>query len=491
MLLFRSVVICVFCLAVVHLAAPAQADDLEFRTWTDSTGKHQVEAAFLKFTGGKVHLQRKTGQPIVMAVGKLSKADQSFVRALLAKNTDSRKPAPTAMQSSDWRWWRGPNSNGKAAEGQSPPVSWSDTENVAWKIPVPGRGHSSPTIVGNKIFLTTADERSQIQSVVCFERDSGKQLWQTEVNRGGFPAKIHNKNTHATPTVASDGERLYVSFNNHDAVQVTALDLDGKQLWQQVAGPYMPRQYKYGYGPSPLLYKSLVIIASDFDGDSFLTALNSRSGKVEWKTPRLPKLSWSSPIVAHVAGREQLLISGQEMVASYDPNNGRQMWSCKATTSATCGTMVWDGDLVFASGGYPTAGTFAIRADGSGRIVWQNNQKCYEQSMLAHEGFVYGVTDRGVAYCWKADDGTERWTARLGGPVSASPILAGGNIYLSNERGMTFVFEANPDKFVEVGRNQLGQEAFASPTICDGRVFLRVSQGGGGGRQEMLYCLEK
>ena len=147
--------------------------------------------------------------------------------------------------------------------------------------------------------------------------------------------------------------------------------------------------------------------------------------------PRMPTISYSSPIVAHVAGRDQLLISGGKVVASYDPENGKPLWTADATTSATCGTMVWDGGLVFASGGYPDAETAAIAADGSGRVVWRNREKCYEQSMLAVDGYVYAVNDRGIAYCWKADDGTQMWQQRLGGggAVSSSPILAGGNIY--------------------------------------------------------------
>jgi len=391
-----------------------------------------------------------------------------------------------SASSGDWPWWRGPNSNGIAEADQSVPTSWSDSKNVIWKTPVAGRGHSSPIVVGQQIFLATADERSQIQSVVCFDGKSGKQLWQTEVNRGGFPPKIHNKNTHASSTVASDGERLFINFYNHDSIQVAALDLDGKLLWQKAVGAFLPRQYKYGFAASPLLYKSFVIVVADYDGKAFMSALDRGTGDVKWKVSRPGRLSWSSPIVGHVAGKDQLLISGCELVASYDPNSGKQLWSCEATTSATCGTMIWDDDFVFASGGYPKPETVCIRGDGSGKIVWKNNQKCYEQSMLVVDGYVYAVTDSGVAYCWKAGDGREMWKARLGGPISASPILAGGNIYASNERGTTFVFRANPTKFEAVSQNQLGNESFATPTICGNRILLRVADDQ---RRETLYCL--
>jgi outer membrane protein assembly factor BamB len=400
-----------------------------------------------------------------------------------------RADAQEVGAKTDWLTWRGPNLNGIAASGQTPVASWTDTKNVVWKTPVPGRGHASPTIVGNKIFLATCDEASQTQSVVAFDRASGRQLWKQDLNRGGLPKTIHKKNTHATPTVASDGRSLFVSFYNHDGIQVSALSLDGKGLWQQVVGPFLPRQYKYGYAASPMLYKSSVLVVGDYDGDAWLAALDSRTGRTSWKIKRPGKLSWSSPVVANIAGRDQLLLSGNDMVASYDPGSGRQLWSTAATTMATCGTMIWEGDLVFASGGYPKSETVCIRADGSGKIVWKNNHKCYEQSMLVHEGHVYAVTDRGIAFCWRAKDGQEMWTDRLpGGPVSASPILAGGNIYLSNERGTTYVFTAIPRKFELVGQTQLGQEAFATPTICGSRIFLRVADHSSG-RREFLYCI--
>ena len=238
-----------------------------------------------------------------------------------------------------------------------------------------------------------------------------------------------------------------------------------------------------------MLYKSFVLIAADYEGGGWLAALDGKSGASKWQVPRSRQLSFSSPVVANVGGRDQLLISGTEQVASYDPNSGRQLWATPATTMATCGTMVWDGDLVFASGGYPKAETVCINAK-NGQLVWRNDQQCYEQSMLAVDGHVYAVTDRGIAYCWRASDGTERWTSRLeGGAVSASPILANGNIYSANERGTMSVFKAQPSRFELVARNQLGDEAFATPSICDSRIYMRVASSTGDGRQETLYCL--
>lgn len=401
---------------------------------------------------------------------------------LLVSPFFSSHPAVAA----DWLTWRGPHANGVAAAGQSPPTRWTETENVAWKAAVPGRGHASPTVVGNRVVLATADDQRQTQSVVAFDRRSGQLLWNTTVSRGAFPRKIHRKNTHASGTVVSDGERLFAAFYRNDSIELTALTLDGKQLWQQPVGRFLPRQYEYGYAPSPTIYKGSVIVAADYEGGGHLTAFDRQTGERRWQTPRPKKLSFSSPVVATVAGRDQLLISGCEIVASYDPNTGKPLWSTPGTTMATCGTMIWEDDLVFASGGYPKPETICVRADGSGQVVWKNNQKCYEQSMLVHDGYVYAVNDGGIAYCWRARDGQQMWQSRLSGPISSSPVLAGGNIYIANERGTTYVFRADPRSFELVAQNQLGREAFASPAICDNQIFLRVA---GAGRQEMLYCL--
>jgi len=479
-------------IALVLLCCAASSAESEPRKWTDSTGKHTIQAVFVKFEDGKVVLQKSDGKLLALSPSKLSKTDQEFVRELLAAKRDGPALASEkASSQSDWLWWRGPNSNGVAAEGESPPTEWNETKNVVWKVPVPGRGHSSPIAVGDRVILSTADERAQIQSVVCFDRSTGRQLWKTDVSQGGFPAQIHKKNTHASPTVVSDGERLFAAFNNRDSVLLTALTLDGEQAWQITAGPYLPRKYKFGYAPSPLVYKNTVIVASEYEDPGYLAAFDRSTGREVWRTPRPKRNSFSSPIVGHVAGRDQLLISGGDLVSSYDPNNGRMLWSVPGTTNATCGTMVWDGNLVFASGGYPKKETIAVHADGSSRVAWKNGQKCYEQSMLAYDGHVYAVNDSGIAYCWDAKSGQERWKTRLGGNISASPILAGGNIYAVNEGGTIFVFRATPDGYQPVAQNQLGDEAFATPAICGDQIFMRIARSARGSRQETLYCIGK
>lgn len=396
---------------------------------------------------------------------------------------------PKLKAQTDWPWWRGPSRNGIASDA-AVPTKFGDGENMAWKAKVPGRGHSSPIVVGDRVYLTTAFQKEERHSVVAFDRATGKEVWQVEVSQGAFPAKNHRKNTEASPTIACDGERLFTAFYHHDQVEAITLDLDGKILWRKKAADFRPTMYEYGYAPSPLIYQGNVIIASEYDGDSFVTALDRVSGEKVWQSKRLPSISFSTPVIGHVAGKDQMLMSGQQFVTSYNPANGKPDWLVMGTTHATCGTMVWEGNIVFASGGFPKAETIAIRADGSKKVLWKNNQKCYEQSMIVHDGHLFALTDNGVMFCWNGETGEEKWKKRLSGPVSASPVLAGGHIYWANEAGTMYVFKPTPEKFDLVSENTIGNSAFASPAICGGQIFLRVGDGDGGGAdyQEWLYC---
>jgi len=396
---------------------------------------------------------------------------------------------PTAT-AGDWPWWRGPNFNGIAEEGQTPPTKWNSSQNVVWQTPVPGRGHSSPIVVGDKVVLTTADEGAQVQSVIAYNRKTGGQLWKTDVLKGNFLKQIHKKNTHASATPAWDGERLFVAFANNDSVYLTALDINGNQLWQKRAGGFLPDKYKYGYAPSPVIYKDKVIVAAEYESGGYIKAFDRRNGKELWEIPR-PILSFSSPVIANLDGKDYLLITGGDFLAGYDPDTGKGVWRAQGCSIATCGTVVWEGDMVFGSGGYPQKNTVGVQVrNGQARQLWSNDKvKCYEQSMLAHDGHLYGVDDTGIAYCWDAKTGREIWKARVGGPVSASLTLAGGNLYYSDERGTTYVFKATPEKFTPIARNTLGDESFATPTIADNQIFLRHADSSSGVRKETLYCI--
>ena len=389
----------------------------------------------------------------------------------------------------DWTQWRGPGHMNIAEQGNTVPTDWSESKNVIWRTDVPGRGHASPTITGNMVVLSTAHDASQTQGLVAFDRKTGKQLWITPVSQGGFPT-IHPKNTHASPTVATDGKHLYATFFHHLKIEAVALDLNGKIVWRKDLGGFRPKAYEYGYAASPTIYKDMLIISGDCDTIAWLKALKLADGGVVWEQQRPQSLNWSSPIVANIAGRDQLLLSGSHMIASYAPATGKPLWETKCLTMATCGTCVWEGDLIFASGGYPDAETVAVKADGSG-VVWKNQVKCYEQSMLVHDGFLYAFADNGVLFCFDAKSGEEMWKQRLTGPVSSSPLLVGDTIFATNEAGTTWAFKASGKAYEPIAQNQLGDSGFASMAAVDGHLFIRTAKGDGPGRKETLYCIGK
>ncbi|MGI9427659.1 MAG: PQQ-binding-like beta-propeller repeat protein [Bythopirellula sp.] len=398
------------------------------------------------------------------------------------------------LRAQDWPQWRGLTGDNHAASSATAPVNWDESTNLVWNVPVPGRGHSSPTVIGDRIYLTTADAEQQTQSLLIYQRHTGELLTEKIAHQGGLTAKLHPNNSHASSTVASDGERVFALFNQNGAVWVTAFDLDGQQLWQERAIGFEPKIYEFGFGSSPVVVDDKVIVASEYDGaESGIVALDTTTGKQRWKIDRPQSLSYSTPARFRQGDQVLLVTSGNLLFAAYDPADGSVAWSTEGTTMATCGTMVWNEQrgLAFASGGYPLKFTAAVRTDGDHGIVWSNYKiKCYEQSMLVVGDYLYAVTDPGLVHCLRCSDGEEQWKQRLGGRgVSSSPVLIDGKIYVTSERGTTYVFTATPDGFELLGENQLGSECFATPTPIGNRLYHRYAVGTGAERQEYLAAI--
>jgi outer membrane protein assembly factor BamB len=386
----------------------------------------------------------------------------------------------------DWPWWRGPKRNGIASSDSMPPTIWSDTQNIVWERKIPGRSHGSVTVLGDRLFLQVADEKEQTQSVICLDRKSGDVRWMREVHRGGFAKKINTKASHASSTIATDGRLLFANFVNQGAVQTTALDLEGNQIWQKKINDYVVHQ---GYGSSPAIYKSLVIISADTKAKGAVVGLNRTNGEEIWRINRPKKPNYSSPIILNVAGRDQLIMTGCNLVLGSDPLTGKPFWEVPGATTECVTSTVTNGQLIYTSGGYPDNHVAAVKADGSGEAVWKNGTRVYVPSMLLKDGFLYAVADAGFAVCWDAATGEEQWKGRLGGTFSASPVMVGDLIYATNESGETLIFKADPESYARVGKNKLGDNVIATPTICGGRIYMRIARRVGDNREESIVCI--
>lgn len=386
----------------------------------------------------------------------------------------------------DWPWWRGPTRNGVAHPGQQPPLTWNEREHVRWRSKVPGRGHGSPTVVGDQVFLAIADHERDVQGLACYDRYTGAVRWETVLHHGGLTVK-NERSTAASGTPACVGDLVLINFLNHNAVYTSAIRRTGELVWQTKICDYIIHQ---GYGSSPAVYRSLVLVSADNKGGGVLTALDQQTGGAVWSRPRPATPNYPSPILLHTAGRDQLVLTGCELVSSFNPLTGDTLWEIPGATTECVTSTVTDGTHVFTSGGYPRNHMAAVKADGTGEVVWENGARVYVPSMLVAQNHLYAVMDAGVAACWNCATGDEIWKTRLGGNFSASPILVGDRIYATNETGETHVFRASPKGFESLARNQLGDEVFATPAICAGQIFTRIAKMEGDVRQEYLFCID-
>jgi len=333
------------------------------------------------------------------------------------------------------------------------------------------------------MFLTTANEAEEVQYVVAYDLLDGRKLWQTEIHRGKF-SRRHEKNSHASPTLAGDGEKVYALFHHGDGLYVSAVNLDGSLAWQTKAGDY---QVRHGAGASPAIHDSLVIVAGESKHDPFLAGLHRGTGDVVWKkTLRAEGWSFASPVVANVAGRSQLLLASKHTVGSYDPNNGQLIWQCRWPAVRVANSVVCNLDRVFACSTRYDPSILCVRADGTGdvsdtHVLWQGSRGAsYVPSPILNEKLLYIVSDDGVFTAFESETGHQVYRQRLSGKFSASPLVAGDCIYMSNERGVTYVVKTGRT-FELIAQNDLGEPIFASPVVCNGRLLLRT--------ERSLYCI--
>ena len=374
-----------------------------------------------------------------------------------------------------WSRWRGPSGQGLVA-GTGYPDRWSATQNVLWKSPVPGSGNSSPIVWGDRIYVATAYDNGQRVSLVAYRRSDGAKQWEAFAP-DGRAGRQHQKNGHASATASTDGQRIYISLG---ARGLMAVDMSGKLAWHQDLGPI--NNY-HGAAGSALLYKDRLILYQDQQGGSFIAAFDARTGKQMWRTSRNASVGWGTPAAIRAAGRDEIIVNGQNRVTAYNPDTGAERWSCAGPTFEVIPTPVVGHGLVFCSSG--RAGpTLAIRPGGEGdvsrtHIEWQTPRGSpFVPSPIVVGDHLYMVNDmQSIATCFDARTGKTMWQDRLGVAqregFSASPVSVDGKVFFTNDNGQTFVLRAG-EKFELLHVNDIGERTLASPALVDRRWYIRT-----------------
>jgi len=394
----------------------------------------------------------------------------------------------------NWPQFRGPTAQGLSSD-PNPPLTWSAINNVAWKTEIPGESWSSPVVWGDQVLLTTATESGESCHVLALDRRTGAVQWDREVFRQQ-PRRKEARNTYATPTPATDGERVYACFGDGSFV---ALSLTGAVVWTNRSYPFYSQ---HGLGTAPILQDGLLIMARDgsSDGDdkklgwqtpwdqSYVVALDAKTGRERWKTSRgLSRISHGAPCIWDNEGHPQVVSEAGDVVQGFDLKNGERLWTSEVIGEGKVPSAVIGEGMVFTSGGWGGKETIkAFRLGGRGdlkesNLVWEQKKGMPKlSSMVFVKPHLFAITDGGVATCLRGDSGQIVWQERVGGNFAASPVAAAGRIYCVGDSGETTVIAAGPE-FKVLARNPLEERVQASPAISQGQIFIRT--------EHHLFCI--
>ena len=411
-----------------------------------------------------------------------------------------------------WSQWRGPLGTGSSPDA-APPTRWSETENIAWKCALPGLGHSSPVVWGDRVFVTTAipygehlppvpddapgahDNAPVTQrhefAALAVDRNSGEVLWKTVLYKGLPHAGAHNSGSLASNSPCVDGSRLYVSFGS---VGLFCLSHSGELLWQTNLGD-MQVKHGHGEGSSPALYEDSLIINWDHEGESFVVALDAASGDERWKNPRDEVTSWSSPIVSEVDGVPQVIVSGTQRIRAYDLQDGALIWECGGLSNNVVASPVAGQGVLVAGSSYEKRAMVAIELagaqgdlTGTDKVIWSRSHRTpYVPSPLIHGHSVYFLTHyQGVLSRIELKTGNEpsrplrlEWLYE----IYSSPVAAADKVYITDRAGTTVVLDHKSEPATVIAVNKLEDEFSASAALVGGDLILRGAV--------YLYCVRE
>lgn len=392
--------------------------------------------------------------------------------------------ALSTVYAENWPQWRGIRLDGSSLDHGFPKEISEKTE--AWRTELPGQGHASPIVWGDRLFTVAALAETQERVLLSLDRDSGKVLWQKTVLKSALEGK-HRLNSHASSTPATDGECVFTAFLDGSSVVISAHDFSGNQVWQVRPGVFAS---KHGFCSSPILFEDKVIINCDHDGPGYIVALARADGRQLWRIERPNQTrSYCVPLIKEISGRTQMVLSGSKCVTSYSPQDGRLLWMIDGPTEQFVASIVHDekSNCLLMSGGFPEHHILAIKPDGIGNVTethiqWRTNKGVsYVPSPLCENGWFLIVSDSGIAHCFDAKTGDIAWEERLK-EHHASLVSAEGQVIFINDFGTLRVIKPGKD-YELTAESELKEKVFASPALSEGQIFIRT--------EKSLICLGK
>ncbi len=388
----------------------------------------------------------------------------------------------SATAGENWPDFRGPAMDGHS-DAQELPLEWSEQKNVRWKTAIAGRGWSTPVIWGEQIWLTTATSDGKELYALCVHRESGEVTQRIKVFEVVKPEPVNALNSYASPSPVIEAGKVYVHFGTYGTAAINTET--GSILWKRTD---LKLDHKEGPGSSPVLFENSLILTCDGADVQYMIALDTANGETKWKTKRSVNFgffpgdfrkAYSTPLIAQVDGKPQLITTAAQSAYGYDPESGKELWRFGYGGFSNASRPVVGQGMIFLNSGYMKPQLFAVKLGGSGNItesnfVWkQTSSTPNKPSPLLIEGNFYMVSDGGVASCLDTKTGEPVWTKRLGGSFSASPIYAAGRIYISDQDGKTFVFKPGRE-YQQLAVNKLDEGCMASPAVSGKSIFLRT-----------------
>lgn len=395
--------------------------------------------------------------------------------------------ASAARANDDWPQFRGPTQQGHS-DSTGLPITWSEGNGVVFKTRIAGEGWSSPVIMGDQVWMTTATQGGKSLRAVCVGRDTGRIVHDVEVFALAKLDPKNEFNSYASPTPVLEPGRVYVSFGNYGNACLDAVT--GKPIWKSTE---LKLDHKEGPGSSPVLYKDFFLLHCDGTDVQYVAALQKETGKLAWRTDRRTdfgnkpgdlRKAYNIPLLISENRRDVMISVGAYRVFAYDPSDGREIWSCKTPGFSVVPRPVYENGVVYVCTGYMQSELWAIRTGGSGdvtdsHVIWKTKQGVpFKPSILLVGGRIYMVSDNGIARCLDAKTGEQVWQQRVEGKYTASPVCAEGLVYFFSEQGLTTVIRAD-DKSTKpqiVAENELAGRFMASPAIAGKAMFLRTDK---------------